>query len=210
MSKPANSAHKRKEPTSMYRLTPRLRARPPSAAGVIACLALFISLGGSAYALAKINGSELINRTVSRYKLEHKTLTGNEINESTLTNVANSQRLGGLAASRFARIGTLKFTIAALQNGWTGGDYGSAAPGYAEDQLGIVHLRGSLAGGASGTVAFTLPHGMRPAANMWLPAYTLAFTEGSVEIDTSGDVIPTGSNVTGYTSLDGISFPAGP
>jgi hypothetical protein len=36
--------------------------------------------------------------------------------------------------------------------------------------------------------------------------YTLAGTEGSVEITSGGAVIPFGSNVTGFTSLEGLTF----
>lgn len=100
----------------------------------------------------------------------------------------------------------IKFTNATLQNGWTYGGDGSAQPGYAIDSLGVVHLRGGLAGTSSGQPAFVLPKALAPSHPMWLPIYTNGATEGSLEITSDGQVIPSGSEATAYASLDGISF----
>ena len=53
-------------------------------ANVVASLALFLALGGSAYAVSKISGSTLVNRSVAGKKIKADTLTGREIRESTL------------------------------------------------------------------------------------------------------------------------------
>jgi hypothetical protein len=53
-------------------------------ANVVASLALFVALGGSAYAVSKIDGSALVNRSVAGKKLKADTVTGREIRESTL------------------------------------------------------------------------------------------------------------------------------
>lgn len=101
----------------------------------------------------------------------------------------------------------LRFTAAKLQPGWRYGGQGSAQPGYEIDSLGVVHLQGGLAGG-NDTPAFVLPPALAPAHTLWLPIYTGHTTEGSLEIATNGQVIPFGSTVAGFASLDGITFPS--
>jgi hypothetical protein len=59
------------------------------------------------------------------------------------------------------------------------------------------------------STAFILPSGLRPSHNLYLPIYTLNFTEGSVLISRRGAVHPIGSQASGFSSLDGISFAAG-
>ena len=62
----------------------RTFSRKPSPAAVIACLALFVALGGTGYAAVKINGKNLKNGSVTGSKLKRNTLTGRQINESKL------------------------------------------------------------------------------------------------------------------------------
>ncbi|MBA3716779.1 MAG: hypothetical protein H0W87_00940 [Actinobacteria bacterium] len=61
-----------------------LRSFRPSPAMVIALIALFVALGGTAYAVKQINGSTLVNRSVSNLKIKKNTLTKTEINLSQL------------------------------------------------------------------------------------------------------------------------------
>jgi hypothetical protein len=103
----------------------------------------------------------------------------------------------------------ITFTRATLENGWKYGGNSSADPGYAIDALGVVHLRGGLAGTSSGQPAFVLPAALRPGHPMWVPIYTSGATEGSLSIDSAGEVTPSGTHATGYASLDGVSFVAG-
>ena len=96
-----------------------------------------------------------------------------------------------------------------LKNSWVFGGYSTFHAGYYKDGQGIVHLRGSLAGGTSG-YAFRLPAGYRPAKFLWLPIYTNSANAGGLEIDPNGKVYPLdpggGSSVL-FSSLDGVSFP---
>ena len=67
-------------------------------ANVMSTLAVFIALGGSSYAAAKISGSEIKNRSISGSKLKHNTLTGTQIKESKLARVPRARdadRVGG-------------------------------------------------------------------------------------------------------------------
>ena len=77
--------------------------RPPSPALVIACIALFIALGGVSYGLATgaINGREIKNNSVTAKDIRNGSLRGNEakpdgfggrvIDESTLGTVPFAQ-----------------------------------------------------------------------------------------------------------------------
>lgn len=101
-------------------------------------------------------------------------------------------------------------------NGW--GAYDSSVY-YRKDPLGRVYLRGSVNGGANGTVAFTLPVGYRPvlvgqsrvraisignqtATGQW---------EAQVNIDPGGNVLVYFTSAVGssYVSLDQIEFDSG-
>lgn len=62
-------------------------------ANVMATLAVFIALGGSSYAVTKISGSQLKNRSVSGKKLKRNTLGSTVVRES---------RLGRVPKARFA------------------------------------------------------------------------------------------------------------
>jgi hypothetical protein len=70
-------------------------------ANVVSCLALFAALGGSAYAVVTIDGSELRNRSVRGVKVARDTLGPREIRESRLGKVPrarNADRVGGVTA----------------------------------------------------------------------------------------------------------------
>ena len=98
-----------------------------------------------------------------------------------------------------------------LVNGWVYADYDSYHAGYYKDSGGIVHLRGSMSSGTPfPSAAFRLPLGARPAHPLWFPVYALNGAPGALAIyptgwakafDNNGN-----ANVTGFTSLDGVSF----
>jgi hypothetical protein len=67
-------------------------------ANVVATLALFVALGGSSYAVTKISGNQLKNRSVAGKKLKRNTLGARQIKESRLRTVpraGNADRLNG-------------------------------------------------------------------------------------------------------------------
>jgi hypothetical protein len=63
----------------------------PSPGIVIAALALFVSLGGTALAVTSINGNQLKNRSVAGIKLEMHTITGTEVNLNKLGKVPSAK-----------------------------------------------------------------------------------------------------------------------
>ncbi len=62
----------------------KLRKRRPSAAMVVAIVALIAALGGTAYAAKVINGAQIQRGTITAGKLKKKTLTGFQINTTKL------------------------------------------------------------------------------------------------------------------------------
>jgi hypothetical protein len=82
----------------------QLRFRRPKHGTVVAYLALFIALGGTSYAVTRINGSALKDRSVAGKKLKKNTVTGVEIKESKLGKVPtalNASQLAGQPPSTY-------------------------------------------------------------------------------------------------------------
>lgn len=68
----------------------------------VALLALFVALGGTGYAVTKINGKNLKDRSVPAKKLKKDQLTGTEINESKLGKVPAAEQADHAAAADHA------------------------------------------------------------------------------------------------------------
>jgi hypothetical protein len=56
-----------------------------SFSNVIAVIALFVALGGAAYAGSKINGKTIVNKSIGGGKLKNETITANKIKKGTIT-----------------------------------------------------------------------------------------------------------------------------
>jgi hypothetical protein len=113
----------------------RIASRRPSPTTVIACLALFLALGGGVYAAAKgskISGNKIKKSSIAGNRLKKDTLTGKQIKESTLgtvpsAGVANS--VSGLTrfnftvpfggSQTFLTAGPFSFTAVCAQNAST-------------------------------------------------------------------------------------------
>jgi hypothetical protein len=67
----------------------------------MATIAVILALGGSAYAVGKLSGKRLKNRSVPAKKLKKRSLGAAEINKQRLGRVNDSARLGGIAASGY-------------------------------------------------------------------------------------------------------------
>jgi hypothetical protein len=69
-----------------------LKRLRPSPAMVVALIALFVALGGTALAVKQINGSALVNRSVSNVKIKKNSLTKTEINLKKLGTVPSATK----------------------------------------------------------------------------------------------------------------------
>lgn len=73
-------------------------------ANVVATLALFSSLGGSAYAVSKIDGSQIKDRSLTSREFKSGSANGRVVNERSLSAVPRAQnaaRLGGQPPSSY-------------------------------------------------------------------------------------------------------------
>jgi len=99
-----------------------------------------------------------------------------------------------------------------LRNGWSYADFDSFHAAYFKDGNGVVHLRGSAAGGTDGAAVFQLPTGSRPKHTVWLTIYAFDGAAGGLEIKPTGkafvfDTTGSDTDVLGYSSFDGVTFP---
>ena len=88
-----------------------------SFSNVIAMLALFLALGGAAYAGTKINGSSIKNGSIGGGKLKNETITANKIKKGTIT---GTQIAPGSISSSSIDVSTLG-TVPSAQNANTAG-----------------------------------------------------------------------------------------
>lgn len=200
-------------------------------ANVMATIAVFIALGGASYAALKlpknsVGTKQLKKEAVTAGKVKKGTLTGKQINVSTLgivPSAANAASLGNTAASAYVQrteLNPVAPTQLTLNPGWVqvNPGSGSASPRAFRDQLGVVHLSGLIAR-ESGTEQspLTLPSGLRPGFDLEFPAVCdspgLIFDPrpGIVFIDADGEVRPSETasySCTERLSLDGITFRA--
>jgi hypothetical protein len=123
-------------------------------------------------------------------------------------NFANAQCFTSLDGAWFVP-DTAGVTFLALQNGWTNAPFGTSAAAV-KNVAGIVHFKGAIAGGSS-SVAFTLPPGLAPTANTYVPVDLCNATKGRLLIQPSGTVTVQAEggnfvNAQCFTSLDGASY----
>ena len=192
----------------------RVLALRPSPALVIACIALFISLGGVSYGLATgfVDSREIRNNTIRTQDLRNNdiraidirnstirsrdvalnTLTGSDVNESKLSEVPSAAKakdaetLGGVSPSGFLRPNTSGFVPVPPAGDWEVVP-SETVPGYFVDPLGFVHLQGALRRSTgSSELALTLPGAARPDATKRFPVYA---ENGGGGVETAGITI---------------------
>ena len=169
---------------------------------------------------AQINGGKLATSSVSSAKVVDDSLTGNDVDESTLNLATEAwHEIGSTSEPPFNNSGFCS---------WSNADsaYNSAA--FLRDRHGIVHLKGYVK--ASGddcdfrfstdALIFTLPSGYRPATRVVHEVLTnealgrvnvdgpalAGFPPGGVSVDPPTTV----PNAKQWVSLDGIKFRCAP
>jgi len=150
----------------------------------------------------------LCNATGGRLQIEPTGVVTVQAGGGAFGNAACFTSLDGVTFARSAS----SFTPLTLQNGWTGGPFGAAAPAVRVIS-GIVHFKGAIATTGSNPVPFTLPAGFRPAKVVFVPADLCNATGGRLQIEPTGVVTVQAeggafSNAACFTSLDGASFAA--
>ena len=124
---------------------------------------------------------------------------------------SNAACFTSLDGASFA-LRTTGYTNLALVNGWTGAPFSTSNAQYREVS-GVVHLKGAVGGGSS-SVMFTMPSGVRPATDVYIPVDLCNAAQGRLHISSGGvvdvEVPSTGtfSDAQCFTSLDGVWFVA--
>ena len=183
-----------------------------SYANVMATIAVFMALGGGAYAAFKlpknsVGTKQLKNAAVTTKKIKNGAVTKSKINTSGLTvpNASNANNLGGRPASAYAAVAQPAYIAPTLNSGYTNFGSGDTTVGYMKDTLGFVHLKGTFNCPSVQGTAFTLPAGYRPSQNQFGAAISNV-TGTDIEVLTDGEVsvgCPSGDD-----GIDGFVFPA--
>jgi hypothetical protein len=85
---------------------------------VIACLALFVALGGSVYAAGKISGKQIKPHSLPGNRLKPKTLTGHQVKAHSLKGVQIDQStLNSIAAASLAGVQYAVATVSLPNDG---------------------------------------------------------------------------------------------
>jgi hypothetical protein len=196
-------------------------------ANVMATVAVFLALGGGAYAATQlpknsvgtkqlkknaVTTAKIKKQAVTAVKVKNGTLTGTQINASTLGTVPTADKATTLAAPEAFHEVTATGEPG-FQNSWHNFPQEPGGPvtvGFYKDQEGVVHLKGAADGGTNPTI-FQLPAGFRPASGRILGFAVIcsgcgANTGGLVIAGSDGAVqAPVGAIRVG---LDGVTFRA--
>jgi hypothetical protein len=205
---------------------------------VVAYLALFAALGGSAYAfqLGKnsvgpkqlkknaVTTAKVKNGAITAAKVEGGSLTGAQINSSTLGTVPSAAHAGSADVAGSLPPPEAWHVVGGpgepqFQNGCTNAKLpDTASVRFYKDQIGIVHLEGIYDGCSSeGVTAFQLPAGFRPRPNLnfSLPQPMsiingVIVVHGGAPIQAPGEIGAVKCPVEGpeFCILDGITFRA--
>lgn len=161
-----------------------------------------------------IDGRSIAVQSIPGNRLKVNTVTGRQIKESTLGTVPSAEH--ATTATSATKLPALVWhPITTFENNWVDFGVPERPAAYAVDTQGIVHLRGVIKGGSSGTAAFTLPASVDVGSDeIFIPVVSddnsyisaIEIFDGSV-YPTSGGGDPSDA-VTGFTGLDGVTFSA--
>lgn len=178
---------------------PRLRLRNPSPALVISCIALFVALSGSSYAVIvlpknSVGTKQLRNNAVKSTKIANNQVTGADVNEATLGEVpsaASAGLLDGIDSTGFLQNGAAVKQSTTLVDSSieTGSAQTVVQVTITAPAAGFIHLS------ARATVN-------NPTANNWVDAY---LREGTTEKwYTAWDAGDVDSNYDQMQSIDSV------
>ena len=123
------------------------------------------------------------------------------------TSFSNAQCFTSLDGASFARTAA-GFTGLVLVNGWVNAPFATSNSAF-ENISNIVQFKGAIAAGTA-PQTFTLPAGVRPPYNVYVPIDLCNATNGRLFIQPTGVVSVQAeksfSNAQCFTSLDGASF----
>ena len=190
----------------------RMKLNPPSHTTVVAYLALFVALGGSAYAAShlgknSVGTKQLTKNAVTTAKIKKEAVTAAKVKKGALTGTQiNASTLGTVPSAQNAQVAQTANALPPPEawhlvgapgepnffGSWKNSAESTAqSVGFFKDHEGIVHLRGQAIGGA-GENLFALPPGFRPASGKFVGGFqvgcsgTLSCNDGTGEVSISG------------------------
>jgi hypothetical protein len=129
-------------------------------------------------------------------------LTSGDVGVDSTGKLARVTKINGVAVPLTAAA----WTAPALINSWANSGGGFETAGYLKDPMGFVHLKGSIVGGTTATLAFVLPAGFRPGATTLSPSVGTGPSAVQVQIGTGGGVAPVLTSAGSAVGLSGITF----
>lgn len=175
---------------------------------VVACLALFIALGGSVYAAGKISGKQITKsslpgnrikpKTVLPNRIKPKSLSGRQVKPDSLTGTQiNEKTLTGVSAAALADVQYQATTAQLPTNGRPGTVAANCAPGaYAIG--GGATLSNEERGYVNDSGPTPLRTGWIATGYSWGSGSTITVTAVCVVVEKPGGSVNTGSaTVTG-------------
>jgi hypothetical protein len=181
-------------------------AKTFSFSNVIACLALFIALGGTVYAAAKIDGKQIKAsslpgnrikpRTIAANRIKAKTLTGRQVKANSLTGDQIKQKtLTGISAASLANVAYQVTTVPLSNTSRTGATVGCPP---------ATHVIGGGATVSNEEEAFVNDSGPTPQQTGWMATgfsesrgNTMTVTAVCVAVDGPGSTASSGTGSTG-------------
>lgn len=180
-----------------------------SFSNVVACLALFVALGGSVYAAGKINGKQikasslpgnrLKPRTITANRIKAKTLTGRQVKGNSLTSEQiNQKTLTEISAAGLANVHYQVTTVPLSNNSRTGTTATVGCPP-------ATYVIGGGATVSNEEEAFVNDSGPNALQTGWiatgfsrsLPGDTMTVTAVCVAVERPGSTISRGTGSTG-------------
>jgi hypothetical protein len=202
-------------------------------ANVMSSIAVFLVLGGGAYA-----ATQLPKNSVGTRQLKKNAVTSAKVKDGSL--LAKDFKSGQLPAGPKGAAGPqgpkgdtgpqgpqgekgdpgpaepLSFTALPLSSGWEDGHLNTNSAGYAKDGFGVVHLRGGVRrSSGSGNVVGRLPAAFHPPVNVFTVTWGYLSRPAFIQITPDGYIYVfdqdggSDTNASKFTSLEGVTFAAG-
>lgn len=180
-----------------------------SFSNVVACLALFVALGGSVYAAGKISGKQIKAnslpgnrikpRTIGANRIKAKTLTGNQVKPNSLTGAQIDQgTLTGVSAASLAGVQYETVTVPLAENSRTGTNATVGCPP-------ATYVIGGGATVSNEEDAFVNDSGPSALRTGWtatgfsrfIPGITMTVTAICVAVEKPGSTVSSGTGSSG-------------
>lgn len=179
-------------------------ARSLSFSNVVACLALFVALGGSVYAAGQISGKQIKRsslpgnrikpRTVPANRIKPRSLTGRQVKSNSLSGQQIDEKtLTGVSAAALADV-QYQATTADLPTGGTPGTVTSNCPAGAYAIGGGATLSNEERGYVNDSGPSPLRTGWTASGYSWFPGgVTMTVTAVCVAVEKPGGSVNSGT-----------------